>query len=181
VVRDIPSENVVAGNKRTSLRQDVQRELERRGKRCQCIRCREVRKQTVEADSLQVEQLVYPAGGAEEHFISFVTPQDALAGFLRLSLPGESSPRTGLADLKGAAIIREVHVFGQSLAVGAEQDGAAQHAGLGTQLLVRAEEIARAKGFGRLAVISAVGTRRYYQERGFEPGELYHVKSMHNL
>ncbi|HSQ18309.1 MAG TPA: GNAT family N-acetyltransferase, partial [Anaerolineales bacterium] len=70
----------------------------------------------------------------------------------------------------------EVHVFGQSLQVGAEQAGAAQHTGLGTRLLGQAEEIARTHGFARLAVIAAVGTRRYYQERGFHDGVLYLVK-----
>jgi elongator complex protein 3 len=181
VVRDIPSVNVVEGNKRTSLRLDVQRELKRRGTACQCIRCREVRKQSVQAEALQLEDLVYQAGGAEEHFLSFVTPGDLLAGFLRLSLPGEASPATGLDDLTGGAIIREVHVFGQSLAVGSEQNGAAQHTGLGTELLQRAEAIAKQHGFPRLAVISAVGTRLYYLERGFERGEYYQVKSLNNL
>ena len=79
---------------------------------------------------------------AEEHFLSFVTPDDRLAGFLRLSLPGEGSPATGLPDLAGAAIIREVHVYGQSLMVGTEQAGAAQHIGLGTRLIHQAEQIA---------------------------------------
>jgi len=181
VVRDIPSVNVVEGNKRTSLRMDVQHELKRRGRRCQCIRCREVRKQSVQAEDLILEVLIYQAGGAEEHFLSFVTPDDSLAGFLRLSLPGEASPATGLDDLTGCAIIREVHVFGQSLAVGAEKNGAAQHTGLGTLLLQRAEAIAKGHGFNRLAVISAVGTRLYYLERGFERGDLYLVKSLHNL
>jgi elongator complex protein 3 len=181
VVRDIPSVNVVEGNKRTSLRIDVQQELKRRGTRCQCIRCREVRKQSVLVEDLQLEDLVYQAGGAQEHFLSYVTPGDTLAGFLRLSLPGEASPATGLDDLFKAAIIREVHVFGQSLAVGTEKSGAAQHAGLGSNLLQRAEVIASQQGYERLAVISAVGTRLYYLERGFERGELYLVKSLDNL
>ncbi len=181
VVRDIPSENVVEGNKRTSLRIDVQQELKRRGTVCQCIRCREVKNQTVEEGGLHREDFVYLAGGAEENFLSYVTPNDKLAGFLRLSLPGDGSPVTGMRDLDGAAIIREVHVFGQSLAVGSEKNGAAQHTGLGTELLQHAEAIARKKGFKRLAVISAVGTRLYYLERGFERGELYLVKSLVNL
>jgi elongator complex protein 3 len=181
VVRDIPSDNVVAGNKRTSLRLDVHEELTRRGTACQCIRCREVRQQSVEAEQLQLEQQVYLAGGAEEHFLSYITPGDKLAGFLRLSLPGETSPSTGLKDLDGAAIIREVHVFGQSLPVGEEQDGAAQHSGLGTELLRLAETLAVQKGYERLAVISAVGTRQYYLERGFERGEFYLVKRLINL
>ncbi len=181
VIRDIPSENVVAGNKRTSLRLDVQQELARRGTPCQCIRCREVGKSQVDVADLHLDDLVYQAGGAEEHFLSFVTPDDRLAGFLRLSLPGKDSPATGMADLQGAAIIREVHVFGQSLEVGAEQLGAAQHSGLGTQLLHHAEAIATQHGFRRMAIISAVGTRQYYLERGFQRGELYLIKNIPNL
>jgi elongator complex protein 3 len=178
VIRDIPSTNVVEGNRRTSLRQDIHRELNRRGTTCQCVRCREVRRQRVNAEKVELHDLIYPATGAEEHFISFDTPDDKLAGFIRLSLPSQESPETGLDDLTGAALIREVHVYGQSLPVGAEKEGAAQHSGLGTQLLEEAEKVARKNGFRRMAVISAVGTRQYYLDRGFERGELYLVKSI---
>jgi elongator complex protein 3 len=169
---------VVAGNRRTSLRMDVQQELKRRGSRCQCVRCREVRKSSVSPDSLQMEALVYQAGWAQEHFLSYVTPQDRLAGFLRLSLPGPESPDLGLSDLHDAALIREVHVYGQSLQVGAERAGAAQHIGLGTRLLEAAEERARQHGFARMAVIAAVGTRQYYEGRGYRPGERYYLKTL---
>jgi elongator complex protein 3 len=178
VVRDIPSTEVVAGNKRTSLRIDIQNELTRRGTACRCIRCREVRGQRVNVDALQLDDLTYLAGGAKEHFLSFVTPNDRIAGFLRLCLPGAGAPDTGLADLQGAAIIREIHVYGQSLEIGADRQGAAQHAGLGTRLMQLADDIARGRGFKRMAVIAAVGTRQYYLERGFERGELYLVKNI---
>ena len=178
IIRDIPSTHVVAGNKRSSLRQDVQAELERRGSRCNCIRCREVRGEKVDLSNLRLDDLAYSPDGAEEHFLSFITPDDRITGFLRLSLPGPNSPATGIKELAGAAIIREVHVYGQSLAVGKEQAGAAQHAGLGTRLLAEADRLAEAKGFHHLAVIAAVGTRQYYLERGFERGELYLVKKV---
>jgi elongator complex protein 3 len=178
VIRDIPSTHVVDGNRRTSLRQDVHAELRRRGRRCECVRCREVRGRPIDPTSLRMHDLVYAADHAEEHFISFVTPDDRLAGFLRLSLPQTEAPPTDLDDLQGAALVREVHVYGQSLAVGAEVQGAAQHAGLGTRLLEHAAEIARSAGFARLAVISAVGTREYYLERGFERGGLYMVQPL---
>jgi len=90
VIRDIPSTHVVEGNKRTSLRQDAQEEKKRRGTHCRCIRCREVRSLEVRAEQLHMDEVIYPAGGAEEHFVSFVTPDDKLAGFIRLSLPGEA-------------------------------------------------------------------------------------------
>jgi elongator complex protein 3 len=177
VIRDIPSTNVVEGNRRTSLRQDVHDEMKRRGTRCECVRCREVRGKAVHPELLKLDDLVYQAGAAEEHFISYVAPDDKLAGFVRLSLPGKDSPETGMSDLDGAALIREVHVYGQSLPVGAEKQGAAQHTGLGTRLLEKAEAVAKANGFKRMAVISAVGTRGYYLDRGFERGELYLTKN----
>jgi elongator complex protein 3 len=43
---------------------------------------------------------------------------------------------------------------------------------------LRAEEIAGGHGYTRLAVISAIGTRRYYMKRGFERGVYYLVKSL---
>ncbi len=178
VIRDIPSTNVVDGNRRTSLRQDVHAEMKRRGTVCQCVRCREVRGTSVNAATLKMDDLIYQVGAAEEHFISYVTPDDKLAGFIRLSLPKTGSADTGLADLAGAALIREVHVYGQSLAVGAEKEGAAQHAGLGTRLLQEAERIAKQNGYRRMAVISAVGTKQYYLDRGFERGEHYLVRAI---
>ena len=165
VIRDIPSDDVVAGNKRTSLRLDIQGELARRGAVCRCIRCREVRGQRVDQEACGWMTWSTLAGGAEEHFLSFVTPQRQLAGFLRLSLPGPGSPTTGLADLEGAAIIREVHVYGQSLRVGAEQAGAAQHSGLGTRLLQQAEQIASP------ASICAPGSDRGGGDAAVLPGE----------
>ncbi|HSL42681.1 MAG TPA: tRNA uridine(34) 5-carboxymethylaminomethyl modification radical SAM/GNAT enzyme Elp3 [Anaerolineales bacterium] len=178
VIRDIPSTNVVEGNRRTSLRQDVHDEMKRRGTNCECVRCREVRGKSVHPELLKLDDMIYQAGAAEEHFISYVTPDDKLAGFVRLSLPGKDSPETGMPDLDGAALIREVHVYGQSLPVGAEKQGAAQHSGLGTRLLEKAEAVAKANGFNRMAVISAVGTRGYYLDRGFERGELYLTKDL---
>ncbi len=178
IIRDIPSTNVVEGNKRTSLRQDVQRVLKERGSRCECVRCREVRSTSVSAGDLVIRDLIYQADFAEEHFISFDTLEDKLSGFLRLSLPSSKAPATYLSDLDGAAIIREVHVYGQSLQVGQEHQGAAQHAGLGTRLLQKADDIARQRGYKRMAVIAAIGTRNYYLDRGFHRGVHYLVKDL---
>ncbi len=178
IIRDIPSNNVVEGSKHSSLRQNAQAELARRGQYCQCIRCREVRGRAVEASRLEFDDLVYQTPESEEHFLSFNTPGDRLAGYLRLSFPGDDTPAKISPELKDAAIIREVHVYGQSLAVGANQTGAAQHSGLGTRLIEQAEKLARSRGIHRLAVISAIGTREYYAARGFMLGSLYMTKSI---
>ena len=131
-------------------------------------------------DSLQLDDLVYQAGAAEEHFLSFVTPDDRLAGFLRLSLPGEGSPATGLPDLEGAAIIREVHVYGQSLPGRYRNRRARRNiSGWAPACSNRPSRSPAAKRlYQRLAVISAVGTRRYYQRRDLTEGELYLVKHL---
>lgn len=177
IIRDIPSTYVVAGNKNTSLRQDIQREMKRRGTHCDCIRCREIRKEQVSPDALQLNDLVYHPAYAQEHFLSFDTPKDHLAGFLRLSLP-EDPGMSGIEELEDAAIIREVHVYGQSLEVGEDRSGIAQHSGLGTQLIAEAEKIAKEAGYKRLAVIAAVGTRAYYAGRGFKLGPYYMTKKL---
>ena len=178
IIRDFPSTNVVAGNRRTSLRQDAQQALRARGQRCVCVRCREVRGRPVNPEALELRDLAYPAGAAEEHFLSFETADDRLAGFLRLSLPVPGSPELGLPDLAGAALIREVHVYGQSLEIGGEGPAAAQHQGLGSTLIERAERIAAESGYRRMAVIAALGTRDYYARFGYRTGETYMVKPL---
>lgn len=175
VIRDIPSTNVIEGSRNTSLRQDVAIEMARRGTKCECVRCREIREQRMDPGELIYDDFSYQAAGAEEHFLSYNTADDKLAGFLRLSLPNEENA-LDIEDLKNAAIIREVHVYGQSLEVGTEQEGMAQHAGIGKALIVHAERIAKENGYQKLAVIAAVGTRAYYADRGFELGDLYMVK-----
>ena len=196
VIRDIPSSHVIAGNKRTSLRQDVLAELARQGQQCGCIRCREVRGTGISADELELIPTVYHAAQAEEHFLEYRTLDGKIAGYLRLSLPEKPAgywkdeeisaeftdyplDMEGMAvDLEQAAIIREVHVYGQSLPVGGEMDGAAQHSGLGTRLLEMAEKTSRERGYKKLTVIAAVGTRLYYENRGFKRGSLYLVKDI---
>ena len=177
VIRDIPSNHVVEGNRNTSLRQDVAEELKSRGTKCECIRCREIRKNELSDGELLFDDLVYQAGRAEEHFLSFNTGTDHIVGFLRLSLP-DKAQQFPVEDLDDAAIIREVHVYGQSVEVGAEQEGMAQHRGLGSQLVEKAADIAKTAGYSKLAVISAVGTREYYAGRGFVMGELYMVRDL---
>ncbi len=178
IIRDIPSIHVVDGNKRTSLRQDVQIEMKKRGTSCRCIRCREVKGQAVDPETLEFRDLVYSPSNAEEHFLSFNTPEDRVAGYLRLSFPAPTAPNLNIPELENAALIREVHVYGQSLPVGIERSGAAQHIGLGTRLLEKAAGLAAAKGKSRMAVIAAIGTRKYYEKRGFTRQELYMVREL---
>ena len=78
---------------------------------------------------------------------------------------------------RGNAMIREVHVYGQ-VANLHKADGGVQHLGLGSKLIERACEIARAHGYDRVNVISSVGTREYYRRLGFRDGELYQTRML---
>jgi len=133
----------------------------------------------VQLESLTINDLIYTTPVSEEHFLSFETPSDKIAGFLRLSLPKQDLSELEFRDLESSAMIREVHIYGQSLTLGSEMEGAAQHVGLGSELIQKAQEIAQKNGYKRLAVISAVGTREYYAKLGFRLGELYMVKDIH--
>ena len=172
VIRDIPSHHVAAGNTRSSLRMDVQEAMKANGTVCHCIRCREIRGQKVQPDELSLQDFRYHAAYADEHFLQYVTDDDHLAGYLRLSLPDDPQ-NLPIEELRGCAIIREVHIYGQSLPVGTEQSGAAQHIGLGSSLIEEACKIAAGHGFDRIAVIAAIGTRHYYESRGFYRGQYY--------
>jgi elongator complex protein 3 len=62
--------------------------------------------------------------------------------------------------------VRELHVYGRAVGVGkGELDASYQHRGYGAKLLREAERIAKDElCVGKIAVISAVGTRQYYKK-----------------
>jgi len=175
VIRDIPSDDIVTGNQHTNFRQMAAQAMQQRGISSQDIRAREIRQEQVSADNLTLDETWYASGIGREVFLQYVTAERKIAGFLRLSLP-EGERLT--PELTGAAMIREVHVYGQAVNVGETETGRAQHSGLGTALIERAVEMAQEAGYEKLAVISAVGTRGYYRSRGFADGELYQWREL---
>ncbi len=177
VIRDIPGTDIVDGNKVTNFRQLVERELARRGQTCPDIRAREIRGREVTSGDLRLDCLSYASSIGEEIFLQLITEERQIAGFLRLSLPAQEAEPL-LDELRGCAIIREVHVYGLALGIGSAQSGRAQHAGLGKGLIEGAADIASERGYTRLAVISAIGTREYYRQRGFADGELYQLRDL---
>ncbi len=176
VVRDISSDDIVTGNKLTNFRQLAEREVVRRGGRCRDIRAREIRSDDFDEASLVLRATVYDAAVSSEHFLEFVTPDDRIVGFARLALPHAPLPDGDgavVAELAGSAVIREVHVYGASLALGDRAGDRAQHRGLGGRLMAEAARRAADAGYASLAVISAVGTREWYRRLGFVDGDLY--------
>lgn len=180
IIRDIPSQDIVAGNKFTNFRQIAEREIAKLGKKLQDIRSREVKNLQVALNDLKIEILKYPTDAGYEYFISYKTKKgDKIAGFLRLTiLKKKISAQNFISEIQNCAMIREVHVYGSVVGIGKKSKGKAQHLGLGTKLMEKAFEIAKKSGYKKIAVISAIGTREYYRKRGFKHNGMYLFKNL---
>ncbi|MFP4539957.1 MAG: elongator complex protein 3, partial [Candidatus Paceibacterota bacterium] len=150
VIRDIPAEYIVAGSKISNLRQILQQDQKKFNWRCQCIRCREIRNEQVLLDDYILNRIEYETVTGKEIFLSFEHKNDnKCAAFCRLRLPGKDALSTFSGNLKvlqGAAIIRELHTYGQLVGI-TEKGDQSQHRGFGTRLMKEAERIAKDAGF----------------------------------
>ena len=175
IVRDIPSNEIVDGNKATNFREIAEKEISDRGKKIVDIRSREIKDEDVTWDDLELETIKYQTSVSTEYFISYRTKKtDRICSFLRLSLPKKDSY---IGELIGNAIIREVHVYGSLVNIGNDSSGESQHLGLGKKMIEIAQDISKKKRYKGLAVISAIGTKEYYRKRGFKENNLYMTKA----
>jgi elongator complex protein 3 len=188
VIRDIPSTDIVTGNKLTNFRQLAESAVNQDGQADELkdIRSREIRNQTFDASQIHQEIIWYDTSVSREAFIQWLVPVadqgkkvEKILGFLRLSLPLQPEEPI-FEELKGAAMVRELHIYGQAVNLGHQAGEAAQHLGLGKKLLATAAELCREAGFEKLAVISAIGTKAYYRKQGFTDGDLYQFMSLPN-
>lgn len=170
LIRDIPGNSIIAGNKITNLRQLLQNQKIK----CRCIRCREARQKKINEKDLIFVRRKYKASGGEEYFLSFETKdKKTLYAFLRLRL-----------DKSEMAMIRELHTYGQSLSLPGRSDSqirpikAIQHSGLGKKLMAEAEKMAIKKGYHKIAVIAGVGVREYYRKIGYRLENTYMIKNI---
>ena len=187
MIRDISATDILVGNKHTNLRQMVEQELAAKdvASRVQEIRFREINQQQVRAAELTLQDFTYTTAVSDEHFLQWVTADNKIAGFCRLSLPHWDKLIAGACDVTanellvqpGQAMIRELHVYGQALSLGSE-GMSAQHQGLGQKLLAKASSIAADAGYTSLNVISSIGTRAYYRAQGFSDAGLYQQKAL---
>ena len=185
VQRDIPARLILAGVKKSDVRELVLSKLKAEGNQCQCIRCREVGHRMavdqVKPNLQKVKILTqqYEASEGKEFFISAEDPENnVLLGYLRMRIPSVKAHRPEITSVP-AAIVRELHVYGQLVPVGKHSDSAWQHKGYGQILLKEAENLAGEElGLKKLLVISALGTRRYYMRFGYERDGIYVSKKL---
>lgn len=173
VHREFPVKLIIAGVKNGNLREIALRKLAEGGKRCRCIRCREVGhrtlKERIEVDPERIQTVVheYPAADGTELFISKEdAEQDTLFGYMRLRFPSPKAHRPEISS--STAIVRELHVYGPEVPVGRRDPYAWQHTGYGHQLLSESEMIAKDRGADRMIIISSLGTKRYYNRSGYD-------------
>jgi elongator complex protein 3 len=173
VHREFPVRLIIAGVKSGNLREIALTKLKERGKRCRCIRCREIghralkERLEISPDDVQSLTTEYDASGGREAFISFEEPEtDALIAYIRLRLPSSQARRAEVTP--STAIVRELHVYGTEVPVGRRNRDAWQHLGFGRRLLDAAETYAKSRGSERVLVLSALGTKQYYTKFGYE-------------
>mmetsp|Transcript_7696 Transcript_7696/g.10943 ORF Transcript_7696/g.10943 Transcript_7696/m.10943 type:complete len:239 (-) Transcript_7696:197-913(-) len=184
VIRDIPKEYIMGGNPVTNLRQLVELEMKKKGFRCRCIRCRECKGNHSGVQQAILVDRRYKSSGGTEVFLSFESKdKETIFAFLRLRLCRPKKP--AFPELKDAALLRELHTYGQMRPVGdgkggrlRSKDEKAQHMGFGRRLIQKAEYIARENKFKRIAVIAGIGTREYYAKWGYHLDGTYMVKNL---
>jgi elongator complex protein 3 len=174
--RDIPRQKIMAGCKLSNIREVVQKKMEKKGKLCHCIRCREVRKEYDPKEKVYLFREDYKTSNGKEIFLSFENKKGRkLFSFLRLRIPKNNSLET-IPVLKNAAIIREIQTYGQLVPI-SKSKIAPQHKGLGKKLIKTAEKITKKEfNLKKIAVISGVGAREYFKKLGYKLDQTYMIK-----
>lgn len=186
--RDIPKRLIVAGPDAGNLTQLVFQTAEKKGYLIQTIRYREVgyklraqisgSLEPLDIESLELRVDEYPASQGRELFLAFENlKHNALVGYLRLRIPSDDAHRPEIHN-EQTALLRELHVYGQSLDLGTTQDDAWQHRGVGGQLLIAAEDFARKFDRKKIVCTSGIGAREYYARHGYRHDGPYMTKHL---
>ena len=185
VQREIPARLIQAGPDKGNLRERALMLLSAKGRRCRCIRCREVGhrriKENVEPDSedIRLIRTYYESSGGTEIFLSKEDPKtDTLIAYLRLRIPSPSAHRIEITSNR-SSIVRELHVYGPAVPVGEHDAASWQHKGHGISLLNEAERVSTEEyDVRKILVLSALGTREYYSRAGYKPDGPYMSKNL---
>ena len=186
IQRDIPAGLIMAGVKKSNLRELVLQKLKDEGSTCQCIRCREVGHRIIkdnvspDLEKIRFSKLEYKASDGKEFFISIEDRlNDVLIGYLRLRAPSEKAHRPEIGP--DTSIVRELHVYGDVVPVGKHVAEAWQHKGCGALLLSEAEKTSLEElGREKIVITSALGTKQYYKGFGYDYDGPYVSKHLKN-
>ena len=179
IMREIPPDYLVAGTTRIDLRKDIELYLREHNIKLKEIRFREIgfamrdlkAGKEVNAE-LKLKKTEYKASKGKETFLQVINKDNILFGLLRLRFPC----KTFISELKGCALVREIHVYGQTVPIG--EKGEIQHTGIGKMLMSEAGQIAKRAGWKKIAVISGVGAREYYKKLGYKLEGSYMIKEI---
>ena len=184
VIRDIPSEYIIGGPKDVSMRQTLKNEMNRRGLKCKCIRCREIKKKEFNFEDSMLFIEKYKSSNGDEYFLSYESKdREHLLGFLRLRISensGRDNKNIIFEELEDTAMIRELHVYGETTAVKKNNNLLTkQHRGLGSSLVEKSIEISEMLGYKRIAVISGDGVKGYYERFGFKDNGNFMIRRLY--
>ena len=181
VQRDIPTTVVNEGVQNSNLRQYVEKEMEVQKIESSDIRAREIGFRQLQGIKqkgefgIKIEK--FEASGGVDYFLDVVDELDTMIGFIRLRFPKNTNLRPEINEK--TALIRELHIYGQTLAVGDDSHALkVQHKGWGRKLLEKAESIAKEEGYEKMVIISGVGVREYYRKFGYVLEGPYMVKEL---
>ena len=183
IQRDVPSQHINAGVKKSNLRQIIKKEMDKKNLECRCIRCREIGHSSLnkdiklDDDNIGFDFTYYNASSSEEAFISLIDEKnDLLIAYLRLRNI-EDSHRYELKN--NPCIIRELKVVGREIEIGNKEKTAFQHRGFGKELIAEAEKICL-EYFDKkeIFVLSGIGVKEYYRKLGFKDNGVYLSKTI---
>lgn len=184
VVRDIPDQYISGGLKCGNMRQNIEDSPTFVGRD---IRSREIgRHPRYMIDDAKLTVRKYNASNGVEYFISVESVDKvAIFGFCRLRIVIPTMQNQNKiaysSTLSNMGLIRELHVYGSLVGVNALESETSvhsiQHKGIGKKLIGKAEQISWMyhckKG---TVVISGIGVRSYYENRGYALENNYMVK-----
>ena len=176
IIRDIPSNYIVTGNKVSNLRQVIQAKMKKENKSCQCLRCREPHDISIDFKNIKLIRREYLANNGKEIFLSYEdVKNNKILAFLRLRLPNEWT----FPYLKNCAFVRELHSYGLVAPLKQNNDSNVQHKGLGNKLMIEGEKIIKEEtNYNKIAVISGIGVRSYYHKLGYRLSNTYMIKKI---
>jgi elongator complex protein 3 len=138
-----------------------------------------VKNNTQNIDDAELFVREYNGVNSTEYFISFESPDNKiLYGFLRLRINHTTNDLI-YPELENCSFIRELHVYGSIVKHDSKKTKEIQHRGFGKKMMKKAEEITYNNDIHKVAIISGVGVREYYENIGYKLEKDYMVKTIY--